>query len=144
MSIKVIRYKNYGCTMTGDEDSGDLKEKFYWSFYELSNRKIIYLNYTETFEKNKFLDNEFAYYYANYELKTGESRTYKFGNAKANNEEQMSKEFFEWFESQPPYHQIKNLTYPTKEEEKCVEEFFKKHLEKDKRTNTLWETGWVD
>ena len=39
MSIKVIRCKNYGCTMTGDEDSGDLKEKFYWSFYELSNSK---------------------------------------------------------------------------------------------------------
>ena len=37
MVLKVIRYKNYGCTMTGGEDADDWKDMFYWSFYELNN-----------------------------------------------------------------------------------------------------------
>ena len=37
MTLKVIRYKNYGCQMTSEDD----QHKFYFSFYELNNRKII-------------------------------------------------------------------------------------------------------
>jgi hypothetical protein len=37
MKLKVIKYKNYGFTMTGGEDPDDWKHIFYWSFYELSN-----------------------------------------------------------------------------------------------------------
>lgn len=47
MKIKVVKYKNYGCTMAGGEDIDDWKHMFYWSFYELNNEKVIVLNNTE-------------------------------------------------------------------------------------------------
>ena len=32
MTLRVLRYKNYGCTMTGPDDSkSDWENKFYWS-----------------------------------------------------------------------------------------------------------------
>ena len=37
MKLKVIRYKNYGCKMTSEDD----EHKFYFSFYELNNGKSI-------------------------------------------------------------------------------------------------------
>ena len=51
----------------------------------------------------------------------------------------MSKEFFDWFESLPPYSDIKNPTRPSLEEEKCVKEFYEKHImdKKDQKTDTI-------
>jgi len=139
MALRVIRYKNYGCTMTGPDDSkNDWEIKFYWSFYKLSNGKIINLHYTQNLKKNKFIDDEFDYYYTNYELNNGKKISYKFGNAKANDANAMSEEFFDWFESLPPYDQVKNLTYPSLEEEKCIKDFFLKHIEINKKTNTTY------
>ena len=39
MTLKVIRYKNYGCQITSEDDEG----QFYFSFYELSNLHPNYL-----------------------------------------------------------------------------------------------------
>ena len=37
MKLKVIKYKNYGCTMTGPADKeSEWENKFYWSFHELN------------------------------------------------------------------------------------------------------------
>ena len=56
MKLKVIKYKNYGCTMTGGEDADDWKHMFYWSFYELNNEKVIVLNNTEYWENDKLIE----------------------------------------------------------------------------------------
>ena len=123
-------------TSPADNES-DWENKFYWSFYELSNGKIINLHYTENCEKEKIIDVEFRYYYTKDEMKNGEIISYEFGNAKANDVNSMSKEFFDWFESVPPYDEIKNPTRPSLEEEKCVKSFFKKHIEKNTKTDTI-------
>ncbi len=128
MKLKVIKYKNYGRTMTGGEDADDWKHMFYWSFYELSNGHIINLHYTENWEKDKFIDDDYDYSYTKDELKNGEIISYEFGDAKANDVDAMSKEFFDWFESLPPYSDIKNPTRPSLEEEKCVKEFYEKNI----------------
>ena len=44
----------------------------------------------------------------------------------------MSEEFFDWFESLPPYNEIKNPTRPSLVEEECIKVFFEKHIEKEK------------
>ena len=137
MKLEVIRYKNYGCTMTGPDEDADWENKFFWSFYELSNGSIINLNYTENWKKNKFVDVEFDYSYTKDHLKNGKIISYKFGDAKANDGNAMSEEFFDWFESLPPYDEIKNPTRPSLEEEKCVKSFFEKHIEKDTKTDTV-------
>ena len=51
----------------------------------------------------------------------------------------MSKEFFDYFESNPPVKDLKFLDYPTKDEENCVLEFYKKHIidRKDQKTSTV-------
>ena len=53
MILKVIRYKNYGCTMTGGGDSESWEDKFYFSFYELNNGEIIELHFTRKFSRGK-------------------------------------------------------------------------------------------
>lgn len=126
--------------MTGPADKEiDWENKFHWSFYELNNGNIIILHYTENWEKDKFIDDEYDYYYAKNELKNGEIISYEFGDAKANDLDAMSKEFFDWFESLPPYSDIKNPTRPSLEEEKCVVEFYKKYIidRKDQKTDTV-------
>ena len=125
--------------MTGPVDSNsNWENKFYWSFYELSNGKIINLLYTQNLKKNKFIDDEFDFFYTNYELNNGKKITYEFGGAQGDNINSMSKEFFQWFESQPPYHHIKDAKYPSKEEKKCIKDFFLQHVEKNKKTNTIF------
>ena len=140
MKLKVIRYKNYGCTMTGGEDADDWEDMFYWSFYELNNGKVIVLNNIEYWENDKLIENDFSCSYGSSELKSGEIRKYEFGNAKPNDVNAMSKEFFDYFESNPPVKDLKVLDYPTKDEEKCVVEFYKKHIidRKDQKTNTVY------
>tara|TARA_B100000780_G_C21072875_1_gene431792 strand:+ start:485 stop:922 length:438 start_codon:yes stop_codon:yes gene_type:complete len=141
MKLKVIKYKNYGCTMTGPADSeSDWENKFYWSFYELSNGNIINLQHIENWKKNKFVDADFDDSYTKYELKNGETISYEFGDAKANDLDAMSEEFFDWFESSPPYNDIKRPIFsPSIEERKCVIEFYKKHIidRKDQKTDTI-------
>ena len=118
-------------------NKSDWENKFYWSFYELSNGNIINLHYTENWKKNKFIDAEFSYYNTKDELKNGEIISYEFGDAKANDIDAMTEEFFDWFESLPPYDEIENPTRPSLEEKKCVKAFFEKHIEKNTKTDTI-------
>ena len=130
MFLKVIRYKNYGCTMTSE----DYEDKFYFSFYELNNGKIIELSLFQN-------SNVTQYDFSNTEmrLKNGEIRDYKFGNARAIDENGMSIEFFEWFDSSPPAKDVISNTTLNKNEEKCVNDFYLKYIEpnKDIKTDTI-------
>jgi len=138
MTLKVIRYKNYGCTMTGG-DSESWEDKFYFSFYELNNGEIIELHLHENFKDDILTFTGYNFSYTKVELKSGEIRKYKFGKAKAKDENDMSKEFFDWFESCPPVNDLKDNFAIYSDEEKCVKEFFSKHIEgkKDVKTDTI-------
>lgn len=37
MKLAVVRYRNYGCTFSGDDEGEEHQNKFYWSFFELNN-----------------------------------------------------------------------------------------------------------
>ena len=113
MNLKVIRYHNYGMTMSSEQDESGYEHRFYWSFYQLNNIKIIVLLHTEFWKNNKFIDDQFEYSYGQSELEDGSVLKYKFGQ-----------DFFEWFDSQPPVNDLGKLHYPTKEEKKCVKEFY--------------------
>ena len=51
----------------------------------------------------------------------------------------LLKNEFDYFESNPPVKDLKVLDYPTKDEEKCVVEFYKKYIidRKDQKTDTV-------
>ena len=137
--LKVIKYKNYGYVFGAGEETDIWEHKFYWSFYELNNGEIIGLDNTEYFENSKLIDQEYGFCYTKKELLNGSTHSYKFGNAKSSDNNAMSKEFFKWFDSRPPFHQVRTPTSPTLKEEQCVIEFYKKYISdlKDKKTNTI-------
>ena len=138
MVLKVIRYKNYGCTMTGG-DSESYEHRFHFSFYELNNGEIIVLNLIENLESGILIFTDYDFSYTKQVLKSGEIINYKFGKAKANDGNGMSKEFFDWFESCPPANDLKEHYALYADEEKCVKDFFLKHIEltKDIKTDTI-------
>ena len=136
MVLKVIRYKNYGCTMTAGGDPEPWEDKFYSSFYELNNGEIIELFLHENFQEGKLDFTDYSFSYTKQELKSGEIRNYTFGNAKPNDGNGMSKEFFDWFESCPPANDLKEHFALYEDEEKCVKEFFLKHIGPNKDIKT--------
>ena len=135
MSLKVIRYKNYGCMIESGESEDPYDNRFFWSFFELSNGEIIDLNFTENLKNGKVSSIDYHFAYTKHELKNGEVIEYKFGNAKPNTKE-ISDEFFDWFDSLPPAKDIKELSYPSENEEKCVKEFFDKNILETKEVAT--------
>ncbi|MDG1374347.1 MAG: hypothetical protein P8P38_03345 [Flavobacteriaceae bacterium] len=130
MALKVIKYKNYGCQMTSE----DGEDQFYSSFYELNNGEIIELL---LFQNKDHKDYDF--HYAKTKFKNGKIRAYTFGKAKANNEEEMSKEFFEWFHFFPNREDVIDSFALYDEEEKCVKDFYIKNIEsiKEIKTDTI-------
>jgi hypothetical protein len=133
MTLKVIRYKNYGCQMESEDD----EDKFYFSFYELSNGEIIELMLFQSDNEGVIID-QYEFSYTKMKLKSGEIRRYKFGNAKANDEYGMAEEFFKWFDSYPPGVDVIDSFALYDEEEKCVKDFYLLNIEpiKDIKTNT--------
>ena len=72
MSLNVIKYKDYGWTMTGGEETDKIINRFYWSVYELNNGEVIVQQKIEDWEGNRLMKTYFQYNYANHELKSGE------------------------------------------------------------------------
>ena len=135
MGLKVIRYKNYGCTLTGGGFSDNWEDKFYFSFYELNNGNIIELNLFQSFKEDKLILSQYDFSNTKHELKNGEVIEYKFGNAKPNTKE-ISDEFFDWFDYLPPAKDIQELSCPSENEEKCIKEFFNKNILETKEVAT--------
>ena len=118
--------------------SKDNKDKFYFSFYELSNGKIIELMLFQGDNEGVIID-QYEFSYTKIKLKSGEIRNYKFGNSKASDVEGMSKEFFKWFDSSPPAVDVINWFTLSDEEEKCVKDFYIENVEpiKHKKTDAI-------
>ena len=91
--------------MTSEDDN----HKFYFSFYEINNGEIIELMLFQSDDED-ISTAQCDLYYTKFKLKNGEIIDYNFGNAKANNENEMSKEFFDWFDSCPPAKDVINNT----------------------------------
>ena len=134
MNLKVIRYKNYGCQMTSEDD----EDQFYFSFYELSNGEIIELMLFQSDNEGVIID-QYEFSYTKMKLKSGEIRRYKFGNAKAKDQYGMADEFFKWFDSSPPALDVIDWFALYDEEEKCVKDFYLKYIEptKDIKTDSI-------
>ena len=71
MSLKVVRYKNYGCMIESGESKDPYDNRFFWCFFELSNGKIIDLQLVENLKNKKIRDIDYDFSYAKEELKTG-------------------------------------------------------------------------
>ena len=125
--------------MTGRGDPDTWEDKFHFSFYELNNGKIIELHIHENFQNGKLDFTDYSFSYTKQELKNGEIRNYNFGNAKAEDEYGMADEFFKWFDSSPPAMNVIDSFALYDEEEKCVKDFYLKHIEatKDVKTDTI-------
>ena len=110
--LKVWRYKNYGNTDSSVPDESIYDNHFYWSFYELSNGKIISLQYVENLTNNKASSYDYEFSYAN---------NYQFGQ-----------DFLKWFNGLKPVKDLKELKFPSKKEKECVKDFFDKNILKTK------------
>ncbi len=117
--------------MTSEDD----EDQFYFSFYELSNGEIIELMLFQSDNEGVIVE-QYEFSYTKMKLKSGEIRNYKFGNAKANDEEGMSKEFYKWYDSYPPALEVIDWFALYEEEEKCVKDFYLKHIEPTKVVKT--------
>ncbi|MDA7810113.1 hypothetical protein N8978_01490 [Flavobacteriaceae bacterium] len=143
MKLKVVKYKNYGCMMESEESEGPFSNNFFWCFFELNNKEIINLQLVENLKNNKIIDIDYGFYYAKEELKTGQVHEYKFGKAKPNTRE-FSNEFFERFDILSSIKHLKENTKrhlfnrggPTKEETKCIKNFYDKNLFKKRKEAT--------
>ena len=135
MTLKVIRYKNYGCQIKSEDN----EDQFYFSFYELNNGEIIELTLIQSFKDDNLNVTQYEFSYTKTKLKSGEIRDYNFGNAKANDEYAMADEFYKWFDSSPAYDESESNFAPYHKEEKCVKEFYLRHIEstKDVKTDTI-------
>jgi hypothetical protein len=134
MTLKVIRYKNYGCQIASEDD----EDQFHYSFYELNNGEIIELMLFQSDNEGVIID-QYEFSYTKMKLKSGEIRRYTFGNAKANDEYAMANEFYKWFDSSPPAVDLIDWFALYDEEQKCVKDFYLKHIEptKDIKTDTI-------
>lgn len=124
MKLKVIKYINYGWVLTGGDNKSH-EDRFYWSFYELNNKKIIELELFETVENDIIKFSEYTLFYPHYELKNGTQIKYNFGQ-----------NFYKWFDSSPPFNSVKSHKSPTKSEKKCVMDFYYKNVDKEKNNKT--------
>ena len=111
------------------------EDKFYFSFYELSNGEIIELMLFQSHNEGMIID-QYEFSYTKMKLKSGEIRNYKFGDAKANDDEGMSKEFYKWLDSSPPAVDVIDWFTIYDEEEKCVKDFYLKYIEPKKNIKT--------
>ena len=92
----------------GEEDNSKFKNKFYWTFFELSNGKIISLLNNVDYEFEKITCSNISCHY---------TECYKFGD-----------DFFVWFDKTFSSKE-RNLEDPNKEEVYLVEDFFRKNIE---------------
>jgi hypothetical protein len=138
MTLKVIRYKNYGCTLTGGGSPDNWEDKFYFSFYELNNGNIIELDLFQSFKDDELILSQYDFSNTKVRLKSGKVREYKFGKAKADDNYAMADEFFKWFDSYPTHLEVKDYYIIEEIEEKCVKDFYLLNIEptKDIKTDT--------
>ena len=99
----------------GEEDGSKIKDKFYWSFFELNNGKIISLNNNVIYKFDKITHSDIGCHY---------TQCYIFGD-----------DFFDWWDK-TMCDPNKDLGYPDDEEEKLIITFYKKNIENNREIKT--------
>ena len=124
--------------MSSKNDETPYNNEIFWSFYELSNGEIIVLQFIDNLTNGVVTSSDFEFAYSNLKLKTVGFKKYQFGIAKPNTYE-MSKEFFDWFNSIPAVKNHSEIKFPSSNEEDCVKSFYLEHIEskKDIETETI-------
>jgi len=108
MSLKVIRYQNYGRMNWGNVGEDDTENKtieFYYCFFELNNGKIIHSQLEHYLNDGVNSHNDLFLFY---------SACYQFGD-----------DFWEWWERR----RNERGGQLTEDELKCVKEFFYQNIE---------------
>ena len=106
INLKVSKYINYGCTMTGGEENS-YSQRFLFSFFELNNKEIINVMLVENWDKNTM---------TNYQLDCyNVTNSYKFGQ-----------EWGNWWKS--TFDDETKSKWAKEDEDKCVKKFYKKHI----------------
>ena len=118
--LKVIKFKDYGWTMTSDECPNKVSQRFYWSVYKLNNGNIIVQQRIEDWKNNQLKKSYFYYNYTNHELKDGSTIKYNF-----------NQNFITLFESAPPYVNVKNPKNPERVEIDCIKKYYNSELLKN-------------
>lgn len=122
--LYVKRYKNYGKIMSSNKTKSSY-DNFYFSFYELSNNRLIELQLIETVVNSKVKSSNLYLYETSYILKSGKEINYYLGQ-----------DFFEWFNLSPPFFEIKSSTPPSTNEKNCIRRFFYKYVDKVRHKKT--------
>lgn len=120
MTLDIIRYMNCGTKfwsgpVSTDESISINTSEEYFSFFELNNEKVIYVCFTQNFINKKPTTTEMDFQYA---------EDYYFLD-----------NFYAWWKKQMSIDEG-ILENPTKEEKNLVEQFFRKHIEKEKKMAT--------
>ena len=120
MTLDIIRYMNCGTKfwsgpVPADESRYIHTSEEYFSFFELNNEKVIYVCFTQNFINKKPTTTEMDFQYA---------EDYYFLD-----------NFYAWWKKQMSIDEG-ILENPTKEEKNLVEQFFRKHIEKEKKMAT--------
>ena len=100
--LKVIKYKNHGICLIGGEKNED-HQKFLFSFFELSNKKVISLMIAEYWDNGKLINDKYDSFFTNH---------------------QLDQPWNEWWESTFK----DNLKSTDSETHKYIKSFFKKNL----------------
>ena len=116
MSLKVVKYKQYGFTFGGSEEkNSQFTNKFYWSFIELSNGKILSINNNIVIKSNKIIHSGISCHY---------TECYNFGE-----------DFFDWWEKTMGDYD-KDLGNPTDDEKELTIKFYKENIERNREIKT--------
>ncbi len=115
MALKIVKYKHYGQKMSGGENPSEFYNLFYWSFFELSNRKTVSLLLIETFKNSKQMVDDISCHYTN---------CYSFGD-----------DFYVWLDKTFSDEE-RGLEDPTEDVVDLVEKFFMKNIKKTKNVES--------
>ena len=69
MSLKIIKYKNYGKRMWSNPNFGERDEfsnNFFWTFFELNNGKTLSLMFVENLTNNKITSKDLSCHYTSH------------------------------------------------------------------------------
>lgn len=129
--IKVVKYRNYGNTITGEDGT-----RFYWSFYQLNNQQVICLQYIDYKDEN--LNPDLSFY--NEKVYSFKYKFWEYWKKKNEENKKFYKKLKKIEDEETKMLIWKKRSVPLYEDEvKCVKDFFYKHvvIEKNKKTEII-------
>jgi hypothetical protein len=133
--LEVVRYKNYGNTITSEDGS----TLFFWSFYQLNNHTVIGLKYTESTFNGKNINTNLNFFLSrSYKFNYNFWEYWKQSNEENNKRHKKIREIkFRDEEDRIMFLEMEmGYNQPYENEKQCVEDFFYNKIEKIKYVKT--------